>query len=80
MYYTYVLYSKIDQRLYIGFTDNLKQRLKMHIDGRVPATRDRRPLILVYVEGCLSKFKALGREKYFKTGFGRRYLKSRIGF
>jgi predicted GIY-YIG superfamily endonuclease len=44
----------------------------------VDATKYRRPLTLRYYEACLSKEKAIAREKYFKTGFGRRFLNSRI--
>jgi len=36
------------------------------------------PLKLVYYEACISKEKAFKREKYFKSGFGRRFLTSRI--
>ena len=74
MYYTYVLLSDIDHKLYIGWTDDLKRRLSRHNLGKVQATRDRRPFTLVYYEACLDKKKAILREKYFKTGFGRRYL------
>ncbi|MBI2037393.1 MAG: GIY-YIG nuclease family protein [Candidatus Magasanikbacteria bacterium] len=78
MHYTYVLKSLKDSKLYIGYSENLKIRFKEHCDGHVPATLARRPLQLVYYEACLSKNKALAREKYFKTGFGRRFLKNRI--
>ena len=78
MFYTYVLKSEKDSNLYIGYSDNLKQRVANHNKGLVEATRDRRPLQLVYYEACLNKSKALEREKYFKTGFRRRFLKSRI--
>ncbi|HDH07428.1 MAG TPA: GIY-YIG nuclease family protein [Candidatus Moranbacteria bacterium] len=78
MYYTYVLKSKLDKKLYIGFTDNLKNRILSHNKGEVNATRNRRPLELVYYEACKNKTKAIEREKYFKTGFGRRFLKKRI--
>jgi len=44
----------------------------------VHATKNRRPLKLVYYEACKSREKAIAREKYFKTGFGRRFLKNRI--
>jgi len=77
-FYTYVLKSLKDGNLYIGWTKDLNRRLKRHLKGKVKATRGRRPLMLVYFEACLSKKKALAREKYFKTGFGRRFLKSRI--
>lgn len=53
-------------------------RLKEHNNGLVDATKHRRPLRLVYFEGCLNEDKAFKRERYFKTGFGRRYLKERI--
>lgn len=77
-YYTYVLKSKKDNRLYIGWTNNLIKRVEEHNKGKVFATKSRRPFVLVYYEACLSKEKAVSREKYFKTGFGRRFLKSRI--
>ena len=77
-YYTYVLKSKVDNNLYVGFTDDLRGRVKEHNTGNVEATKDRRPFDLIYYEACLSKQRALEREKYLKTGFGRRYLISRI--
>lgn len=78
MYYTYVLRSKKDNKLYIGYTDNLEKRFTKHAKGLAEATVNRWPLELVYYEACLDKQKALKREKYFKTGFGRRFLKSRV--
>ncbi|MBI5071701.1 GIY-YIG nuclease family protein [Candidatus Falkowbacteria bacterium] len=78
MYYTYVLQSLKDYKLYIGFTDNLRKRFWEHQTGKVTATKNRRPLKLVYYEACLDKKSAIKREKYFKTGFGRRYLKERL--
>lgn len=78
MFYTYVLKSKIDDKLYIGFTEDLKKRIQEHNDGLVVATKVRRSFIVVYYEACLLKDKALRREKYFKTGFGRRFLKERL--
>ncbi len=79
MFYTYVLFSLKDTRFYIGHSDNLRKRFKKHTDGLVESTKHRRPLKLVYYEACLSLESAIQREHYFKTGFGRRYLKSRIG-
>lgn len=78
MFYTYVLKSEKDNKLYVGWTDNINRRLEEHNAGRVPSTRVRRPLQLVYYEVCLDKERAIAREKYFKTGFGRRFLNSRI--
>ena len=78
MYFTYVLRSLRDNKLYIGFTKDLKLRFNEHISGKVYATKERRTLKLIYYEACTSKIKAIKREKYFKTGFGRRFLKTRI--
>ncbi|MBI5357225.1 GIY-YIG nuclease family protein [Candidatus Collierbacteria bacterium] len=77
-YYTYILRSEKDRKLYIGSTSNLKRRIKQHALGNVSSTKSRRPLVLVYYEACLKKNKASERELYFKTGFGRGFLKNRI--
>ena len=78
LFYTYVLQSRKDGKLYIGWTDDLRKRVEVHNKGGVRATRSRTPFVLIYFEGCRDKEKAIKREKYFKTGFGRRYLKDRI--
>ncbi|HKZ35642.1 MAG TPA: GIY-YIG nuclease family protein, partial [Patescibacteria group bacterium] len=78
MFYTYVLKSLKDGKLYTGYCFDLKKRLAEHNGGKVPATKSRLPLTLVYYEACLNKEKAIKREKYFKTGFGRGFLKKRI--
>ena len=78
MFYTYILQSKKDKLLYIGFSEDLKQRILDHDNGLVSATKNRLPLQLIYYEACLNKESALKREKFFKTGYGRRFLKNRL--
>jgi putative endonuclease len=78
MYYTYVLISEKDGNFYIGFTKNIEKRLEEHLKGKVNATAHRNPLKLVYYEACLNKIDAIKREKYFKSGYGRRFLKNRL--
>ena len=78
-YYTYVLRSLKDGNLYVGWTNDLKSRFKEHNSGKVTTTKSRIPLELVYYEACLNKSGAVGREKQLKSGFGRSYLKRRIG-
>jgi len=78
-YYTYVLKSRKDGRFYIGWSEDLRLRVEQHNKGQVEATRGRRPLELIYYEACLSREEAIKREKSLKTGFGRKYLKRRIG-
>lgn len=78
MYYTYVLESQKDFKLYTGVTQDLRSRFEKHNKGLVESTKFRRPLRLIYYEACLNKERAIKREKYFKTGFGRKFLKDRI--
>ena len=78
MFYVYVLISLRDEGLYIGFTKDLKSRIKRHNSGMVESTKNRLPLKLVYYEACLNQSDALRREKYLKTTYGRRYLKNRL--
>lgn len=77
-YYVYVLYSIKDKMLYTGYTKDLNKRIKTHNEGKVVATKYRQPLILIYWEGCLNQQDATKREKYLKTSWGKRYLKSRL--
>jgi len=75
MYYVYVLLSNKDNNFYIGFTENIKQRLDEHNAGKNRSTRLRRPFKLIYCEEHTSKFDALRREGYFKTNKGKTTLK-----
>ena len=78
MFYTYVLRSKLDNKLYVGYSSDLKRRFEEHARGDVEATKFRRPFILIYYEACLSEKNAIKREKYLKSGYGRRYLIERL--
>jgi len=78
MYYTYVLISKKDGKLYIGYTPDLKSRIKKHNSGYVLATKNRRPLKLVYYESYLEESDAKRREKFLKGGKGREELKIQL--
>lgn len=77
-FYTYVLKCERTKTFYTGTTDNLEKRLKQHDKGKVFYTKSRLPVKLVYFEGCLSKDNAYRRERYLKTGMGKRYLKNRL--
>lgn len=77
-YYTYVLRSEKDRKLYTGYTKDIKLRFEQHNKGLVDSTKDRRPLILIYFEACLSQEDALHREKYLKTYYGKMFLKNRL--
>ena len=78
MFYVYVLHSENDGLFYTGATSDLKARFHEHESGRVRSTRDRLPVRLVYYEAGLSQADAFQREKYLKSGPGKRYLKNRL--
>jgi putative endonuclease len=78
-YFTYVLRSKKDGKLYTGCTRQLRNRLTEHNNGLNKSTRGRGPFELIYFEGCLSEKDVLKREKQLKSGHGKRYLKNRLG-
>ncbi len=80
IWYVYVLESLIDKLWYTGCTNNLIKRLKDHNDGKVNATKHRRKLSLIYYEVSRNKYDAFAREKYLKSGMGKRYLKNRLKY
>ena len=77
-YYIYILESEKDGKKYTGYTSNLSLRFEAHQTGQVPSTKDRRPLKLIYFEGCLSQADAVKREKYLKTHYGKMFLGNRL--
>lgn len=78
MYYTYILFSKKDRKLYTGYTKNLRLRFEQHDKGLVESTRERRPLKLVYYEACLNQQDATHREKYLKSYKGKMFIRNRL--
>ena len=77
-YYTYVLRSKKDKKRYVGVTRDLRKRFKLHNEGKVRSTKGRGPFEIIYYEACMNKSDAAMREKYLKTGMGKRYLSNRL--
>jgi putative endonuclease len=78
MYYTYVLKSKNNGRLYTGYTKDLRKRFKEHNSKASPYTKHRGPYVLIYYEACTNEGDAKARELYLKAGKGKSYLKSRL--
>jgi len=77
-YFTYILQSEKDNFFYVGYTFDLKKRLILHNEGKVLSTKNRIPLKLVYYEACINQQDAIHREKYLKTSWGKRYIKTRL--
>ena len=72
MFYVYVLHSVKDNGFYIGFSTDLKKRLSEHRRGASFATKSRGPWKLIYYEAYTEREDAEGREKFLKSGAGRR--------
>lgn len=78
MFYVYILRSESDSGFYIGFSTDLKRRLSEHRRGASFATKSRGPWKLIYYEAYLNQEDALGRERYLKSGSGRRFLRAQL--
>jgi len=76
--YVYVLRSLKSSKWYIGCTNNLRKRFIEHQNDKSTYTKGRGPFELIYYEACLNKLDGFAREKYLKSGMGRRYLKNRL--
>lgn len=78
MQYVYVLRSTKDGKWYTGCREDLRKRFNEHNDGKGESTKGRGPLELIYYEASLNSEDAFAREKYLKSGMGKRYLKNRL--
>lgn len=74
MYYFYILRSLKNGKLYLGFSPNLKTRVKSHNNGENKATRPNIPYELISYSAFKSKQDAINCEQYFKTTSGWKRL------
>ncbi|MBK9099289.1 MAG: GIY-YIG nuclease family protein [bacterium] len=75
MYTVYAMRSKWKNYIYVGMNLDLLGYLKRHNDGREKTTRPNRPIELIYKEFQLPRKDARSREKYFKFGLGKEFLR-----
>lgn len=78
MFYTYILQSKTSGRFYTGYTKDLRKRFDIHNKGKSSYTKNSGPWKLIYYEACTDSVDAYAREKYLKSGPGKRYVKNRL--
>jgi putative endonuclease len=80
MFIVYVLYSEKHNKIYIGYTSNIEQRLLSHNElGTKGYTLRYRPWKLIYTESFLLKLDAMKREKQLKSAKGREFIWNFIG-
>lgn len=73
----YVLYSQQFNKHYVGFTSDLQSRLLSHNSLATSGFTVRyRPWTLIYTEVFETKAEAMQKEKWFKSGVGRAFIKS----
>src|SRR5438876_2175328 len=78
MHYVYLLRSISDDGFYIGYSTNLRKRFEQHAKGDAFATSYRGHWRLIYYEAYPEEADALGRERYIKSGAGRRFLRAQL--
>ena len=79
MYIVYAIKSLKDDRIYVGLTSNIEQRLDYHNSGKVFSTKGYRPWRLFHTEEFETRIEARIREKQLKSGYGKEFLKARSG-
>lgn len=79
MYYVYLIECQNDKSWYIGFSEDLKRRIKEHLSGNGCRTTSlKNDWKLIYYESYTEKEDAVGREKFLKSGSGRTFLKKQL--
>ena len=78
MYYIYVLQSRKNRDLYIGYSKDLRKRYRAHNDGRVKSTKGYRPWELIYYEAYRAKEDANKREYELKISCNKEKLRLKL--
>ena len=78
-FYVYILQSESNgKHFYVGFTEDLQDRLKTHNAGHVPHTIKFRPWRIKTAFAFTEHQRAIDFERYLKTGSGRAFAKKRL--
>jgi putative endonuclease len=76
MFHVYLLKSiNFPKKVYIGFTEDLSARIDVHNSGGSVHTKKYKPWKLISCISFCDAKKALGFEKYLKSGSGRAFAK-----
>ncbi len=78
MHYVYLIKSSKFDEIYIGFTANVRNRVKEHNTGKVSYTEKYKPWNLVTYIAFSDKEKAHAFEKYLKSHSGRAFANKRL--
>jgi putative endonuclease len=79
MFYIYILKSIRNSKRYTGYTSKQPEdRLREHNSGSNVFTRQNGPFVLLYTEEFSTKTEAIRREKFLKSGQGRKFLDEKL--
>jgi len=73
-YYVYILYNRLKNFIYVGYSENLKQRVLSHNKGENKSTKPYIPLELIHYEAYRNIKDAKRREMYLKGNKGKTTL------
>jgi putative endonuclease len=76
-YVVYAIKSLIDNRIYVGMTQNLEKRIIEHNQGKTKSTKGYRPWKVIFFEEVENRIEARRVEKYYKSGCGKEFLKNK---
>ena len=77
MHYVYILKLR-NGKVYVGYSSDLRSRIKAHKQGKVQSTKNLRPLKLIFYAAFSNKKKALDFERYLKSSSGHAFRKKRL--
>ncbi len=78
MWYTYIIYSKSVDKYYIGYTEDISQRIERHNAGWGKYSSRGIPWQLVYYEEFATKREAIKRENEIKSKKSRKYIEDLV--
>ena len=83
MFYTYAIWNRIRDKIYIGHTSNLIDRIKRHnqlLPTKVKSFTSKNSglWILIHQENFQTRKEAMAREKELKSYRGRQFIRSLI--
>jgi predicted GIY-YIG superfamily endonuclease len=78
-FYVYILQSLVAvETFYVGFTEDLRVRLKIHNSGEVFHTAKSRPWRIKTAIAFTDRQRAIEFERYLKSGSGRAFAMKRL--
>jgi len=77
-YYVYILHNSLKNFIYIGYSENLKNRIISHNKGENKSTKAHKPLELIHYEAYKNIDDAKRREIYLKSNRGKTTIKTML--